>query len=97
MNENAKKTPVQKKKVSTGKRYRVFGVVPVVVSCVVDLTSSTVPKITEESLFSLAAKQFGGIKAYLGNGGEDKLIGVEKAEETIAANDRPNFDDYMEE
>lgn len=97
MNENAKKTPFQKGKVRTGKKYRVFGTVPVVVSCVVDLSNCSAQEITEEKLFSLAAKQFGGIKAYLGNGGEDKLIGVEKTEETIAADEQPKFDDYMEE
>ncbi len=96
MNENAKAS-IQISKVETGKKYRVFGTVPVVVSCVVDLSNCKAKEITTEELFALAAKQFGGIKAYLGNGGDNKLIGVEKAAETIAADEQPEFNDFMEE
>ena len=44
-----------------------------------------------------AGKKFGGIMAFVGNGGMDKLIGVEGEGETISADEAPVFDDYMEE
>lgn len=97
MNENAKKAPDQKRKVPTGKKYRVFGTVPVTVSCVVNLSDCKAKEITEEKLYVMAARQFGGIRSYLGNGGDGKLIGVEKTEETIVADEHAEFDDFMEE
>ena len=37
------------------------------------------------------------LEAFVGNGGMDKLIGVEGEGETISADEAPVFDDYMEE
>lgn len=35
--------------------------------------------------------------AFAGNGGTDKLIGVSDYDETISADEEPEFDDYTEE
>lgn len=57
------------------KEYNVFGHTEVTV-CV----KVTVPDgvgVDEQELLDKANKSFRGIKSYLGNGGADKLIGVE--------------------
>jgi len=77
------------------KKYRVFGHAEITVSCVISVRDDT--EITEKYLLSRAKKKFGGIHAYLGNGGDDKLIGVEEDGETIAADGEVEFDDFMEE
>lgn len=53
--------------------------------------------LSEQDIYSRAGKKFGGIMAFVGNGGMDKLIGVEGEGETISADEAPVFDDYMEE
>ena len=50
--------------------------------------------LSEQDIYARAGKKFGGI---VGNGGMDKLIGVEGEGETISADEAPVFDDYMEE
>ena len=77
------------------KKIRVFGHTEVTVSVVVSFRDDT--EITMQKILRKADKQFGGIQAYLGNGGDDKLIGVEGDNETIAADSVIVFDDYMEE
>lgn len=51
----------------------------------------------EEEAYEKAKKQFKGIHAYVGNGGIDKLIGVEGKYETIAADEPVTFDDCLPE
>ena len=43
-----------------------------------------------------AKRKFKGVKAYAGNGGTDKLIGVEGHGETIVADEPVVFDDCIE-
>ena len=45
---------------------------------------------SEEEAIELAEQHFGGITSYLGNGGDDKLIGVDDDSESI------EYDDYIE-
>ena len=74
-------------------KYRVLGHTTVTVSCVV----SSKEALTEKELFERAKTQFGGIRSYGGNGGDMKLIGMECPNETIAADEAVEFDDYREE
>ena len=74
-------------------KYRVLGHTTVTVSCVV----SSREKLAEKELFERAKAQFGGIRSYGGNGGDMKLIGAVHPNETIAADEAVEFDDYREE
>ena len=74
-------------------KYRVLGHTTVTVSCVV----SSREKLAEKEVFERAKAQFGGIRSYGGNDGDMKLIGVEHPNETIAADEAVEFDDYREE
>lgn len=71
-------------------QYRVFGHTVVDVSTVVEAES-------EEEVIEVAQREFEGINSYCGNGGDDKLIGVEGEYETIAADNYVVFDDAQEE
>ena len=75
------------------KRIRVFGNAKVTVSVVIEAEDN----VSEAEIYNRAVKEFGGFHSYVGNGGTDKLIGVSGAAETIAADESPTFDDYMEE
>lgn len=75
------------------KKIRVFGHATVTVSTVIEVRDDTV--LTEKEIFNRAKKKFGGIRSYLGNGGDDKLVGVEWGCDTIAADEPVEFDDYM--
>lgn len=75
------------------KRIRVFGKAEITVSVVIEAEDN----ISEAEIYNSAVKEFGGIHSYVGNGGMDKLIGVSGSAETIAADEFPTFDDYMEE
>ena len=77
------------------KRLRVFGHATVTVSTVIEVKDDE--NLTEEEIYDRARANFGGIMSFVGNGGTDKLIGVDEYEETIAADDEPEFDDYAEE
>lgn len=81
------------------KPYRVFGDAVVTVSCVVMLDEKVTAGMTDSELRAelckRAPKQFGGIHAYLGNGGDMKIIGVEKQHETIAADNPVEWADYQ--
>ena len=77
------------------KRLRVFGHATVTVSTVIEVKDDE--NLTEEEIYDRAGENFGGIMSFVGNGGTDKLIGVDEYEETIAADDEPEFDDYAEE
>ena len=83
------------------KKYRVFGDAVVTVSCVVAVREDTVAGLGETELRKLlckrAKKKFRGIHQYMGNGGDDKLIGVEEEGEAIAADETVEWTDFMEE
>lgn len=70
-------------------KYTVFGHTTVVVSTQVNADS-------REEAIKKAQKQFKGINAYIGNGGTDKLIGVDHENDTIAADEPVEFDDAIE-
>ncbi len=71
------------------KRYNVHGTVPVVVTITVEAEN-------ENEAIEIAARKFKGVHAYVGNGGLDKLIGVDGSNESIEVNGEPEFDDCME-
>ena len=77
------------------KRLRVFGHATVTVSTVIEVKDDE--SRTEEEIYDRARENFGGVMSFVGNGGIDKLIGVSEYEETIAADEEPEFDDYMKE
>ena len=66
--------------------YRVYGHTTVTVSTLVEANS-------EEEAIEKANQEFGGIHSYCGNGGTDKLIGVDGEYDTIEADDSVEFDD----
>jgi len=70
------------------KKYNVFGNASVTV-CV------TVEAENEESAMKKAKKKFGGISSFFGNGGTDKLIGVNGDNESIFADEPVQFDDVL--
>ena len=51
----------------------------------------------EKEAYRKAQKQFKGVHSYNGNGGTDKLIGVEGKNETIVADEPVTFDDCLPE
>lgn len=77
------------------KKLRVFGHATVTVSTIIEVEDGE--DLTEEEIYDRARENFGGIMAFCGNGGTDKLIGVSDYEETIAADEEPEFDDYTED
>jgi ribosomal protein L37AE/L43A len=58
------------------KKYRVLGVIEVVVA-------KEVWAHSEEEAYNKAANQLSTLESYLGNGGCDKLIGVDGADESV--------------
>lgn len=58
-------------------KYTVFGNAEVTVSIVVEAEN-------EERAYIIARQKFGGIHSFSGNGGTDKLIGVDGEYESIA-------------
>lgn len=77
------------------KKLRVFGHATVTVSTIIEVEDGE--DLTEEEIYDRARENFGGVMAFAGNGGTDKLIGVSDYEETIAADEEPEFDDYTED
>lgn len=77
------------------KHIRVLGHAEVTVSVLLKVGDSEA--LSEQEIYAKAGKEFNGIIAFVGNGGTDKLIGVEGEGETISADEAPVFDDYMEE
>ena len=77
------------------KKLRVFGHATVTVSTIIEVKDGE--ELNEEEIYDRARENFGGIMSFVGNGGTDKLIGVSEYEETIAADEEPEFDDYMKE
>lgn len=71
------------------KTYNVFG------HCSVNICVE-IQANSEEAAIKKASKNFGGIESYLGNGGSDKLIGVNGENESIYPIEEVEFDDAME-
>lgn len=75
------------------KRITVMGHTIVTVSVTLEVPDNAV--LTESEIYAKAIKKFGGIRSYLGNGGDDKLIGVDGEGETITADESVTFDDFL--
>ena len=75
-------------------KYRIFGNTNVVVTTIIEVPDDK--KLSEKELYEIAAKKFHGINPYLGNGGSDKLIGVEGKGDTIFAEEEIVWDDFEE-
>lgn len=74
------------------KRYRVFGNTNIVVTTVIEVPDDE--ELTAEDIYARAYDEFEGISSFCGNGGTDKLIGVNSSEDTIDADNEVEFDDY---
>ena len=70
-------------------KYDVHGTVPVVVHITVEAENG-------EQAMERATQKFKGVHEYMGNGGSDKLIGVEGKNESITIEGEVEFDDYTE-
>lgn len=79
------------------KRFIVYGHTTVTVSTVVEVEIDDDEEIDKDEIFDLAQREFGGIKAYAGNCGIDKIIGVDGDYESIEADEDVEFDDFCEE
>lgn len=71
------------------KKFDVHGVVPVVVHVTVEADNG-------DEAIEKAAQKFNGVREYMGNGGYNKLIGVEGNDESITIDGNVEFDDYTE-
>ena len=71
------------------KKYDVHGTVPVVVHMTVEAENG-------KQAMEIATRKFKGIHEYMGNGGSDKLIGVEGKDESITIDGNVEFDDWTE-
>lgn len=71
------------------KKYDVHGTVPVVVHITVEAENG-------DQAMEIAEKRFRGVKEYAGNGGCDKLIGVEGNNESITVDGNVEFDNCSE-
>lgn len=72
------------------KKYKVYGTYTITITKDVWANS-------EEEAIEKADATFGGITEYCGNGGCDKLIGVENDDESVAADGMEEWGDYVEE
>ena len=70
--------------------YRVYGHTTVTISTIVEANS-------KEEALRKAEADFKGIDSFLGNGGSEKLIGVNGENDTIAADDEIVFDVALDE
>ena len=59
--------------------------------------SITVEAETEDEAMEIAEENFGGVNSYCGNGGTDKLIGVNGDNESISCDCDVEFDDCYED
>ena len=75
------------------KRYRVMGHAEVLVTTVVEVDDDE--ELDEDGIIDRAHEMFTGIGAYCGNGGTDKLIGVDGEDDTISCPEYVEFDDCM--
>lgn len=67
-------------------KYLVYGHTNVTVTC-------EVVAETEEEAYKAAQEQLGTLTAYVGNGGTDKLVGVDDECQSVAADDEVVYDD----
>ena len=74
------------------KKVRVFGNTSVTVSTIITVQDDA----TDEEIMEAAEKHFQGISSFCGNGGMDKLIGVNGEDDTISADEPVSFDDYTD-
>ncbi len=77
------------------KKYRVFGHTTVTVSTVIEIPDDV--ELDEDEIYERARNEFDGISAFAGNGGTDKIIGVDGREDSISADEEVEFDDFMRE
>lgn len=70
-------------------KYDVHGTVEVVITITIDAESG-------EEAIEKANEVFGGVYSYAGNGGLDKLIGVNGSNESINVDSPVEFDDWTE-
>lgn len=61
-------------------------------TCTITIKKRVLANSPEEAL-EKAEETFGGIESYLGNGGDDKLIGVDNDSESIFASDYIEWDE----
>lgn len=71
-------------------KYRVIGTIQVSVGITVEAEN-------EDDAIQKAYEEFGGVTGYCGNGGTDKLIGVDGDTEWIEADGIVEFNDVEEE
>lgn len=71
------------------KKYDVHGTIPVVIHITVEADNG-------EQAIKIAEKKFRGVKEYTGNGGINKLIGVDGDNEAITIDGNVKFDDWTE-
>ena len=66
--------------------YRVYGHTPVTVA--VDVTA-----YSEKEAYEKAAEELGSLMAFSGNGGLDKLVGVNEPNQSVSADEEIEYDD----
>ena len=71
---------------------RVFGRTTVTVTTTIEVDDDI--SLSEKAIYKMAKERFKGIDSYGGNGGVDKLIGVEGKNDTICADEDVEWDDY---
>lgn len=71
------------------KKYRVYGNVNVLVETFVEIPDDE--EITEEEVLARAYDEFQGIESFCGNGGIDKLIGVNGENDALQADEDVEF------
>lgn len=74
------------------KRYRVFGHTTVTVSTVIEVPDDE--DLDEDEIYERASNEFDGIGSFAGNGGIDKIIGVNGYSDSISADEEVEFDDF---
>lgn len=71
------------------KKYRVVGNISVTVETFVEMPDDK--EYDEEEVFAKAYEEFQGVDNYAGNGGTDKLIGVNNADDALQADEEIEF------
>lgn len=72
------------------KKYKVYGTYTITIA-------KEVWAYDEDEAISKACKTFGGITEYCGNGGYDKLVGVDGDDESVAADGCEEWGNYVDE
>lgn len=71
------------------KKFDVHVTIPICVHVTVEAENG-------EQALKIAAQRFNGFLEYAGNGGTDKLIGVEGTDESVTIDGNVKFDDWTE-